>query len=233
MRSLNAYLLPRLWPSTMCASSCASTAARLASSGSTSTNPAADHDGIAHAEGFKRRGEQHASAYRTRQVDVVGDLQIVDHGLKNVVDVAFRRKQSRAGEALDDVIFRLLLPLPLSLQRRSILRRGAFILHAVHTNLREFVVLVAFLQVVAPDAGLRLEGHLVLHASAEVAFFAVNVGGNPVARNQVQAPAIHVEEERILRRRSVGAIQADNVVVLDLPPRRGPGIVPSRNSSWA
>ena len=39
MRSLKAYLLPKLCPSTMCASSCDSTMAKLASSGRTSISP--------------------------------------------------------------------------------------------------------------------------------------------------------------------------------------------------
>src|SRR6267154_2559240 len=96
MRSLKANLLPRLWPNTMCASSWESTAARLASSGSTSTGPG--------------------------QIDVVGNFQIVHDGLENAVNVALGREQARVGEALDDVVFRLLLPNPLSLQGRGILR---------------------------------------------------------------------------------------------------------------
>ncbi len=50
--------------------------------------PAADHDGIAHAEGLKRRGQQHARPDRARQVDVVGDFNVVDDSLQNLVDVA-------------------------------------------------------------------------------------------------------------------------------------------------
>src|SRR5271168_5167553 len=178
----------------------------------------ADYDGVTHAEGFERRREQHACAHRTGQVDVVSDFQIVNDGLKNVVDVAFGREQAGAGEALDDVVFRLLLPFALSLQRRSVLRGGGFIFHAVDANLREFVVLVALLEVVAPDAGLGLEGQLVLHTRAEVAFFAVNVGGNPVTGNQVQTPAIHVEEVGIPRRRSIGSVEPDDVEVLVFDP---------------
>src|SRR5438270_552992 len=39
-----------------------------------------------------------------------------------------------------------------------------------------------------------------------------------IARDQVQAPAIHVEEIRIARARLVGAIETHNVVVLILHP---------------
>ena len=135
-----------------------------------------------------------------------------------MIDVALRRQQSSAGKSLDHVVFRLLLPLPLSLQRRSILRRRAFIFHTIDADVRQLVGFVILLQVVSPYAGLRLECILVFHPSAEVAFFAVDVGGNPVSRNQIQAPAIHMEEERIPRRRSIRSVQAHNVVILILDP---------------
>ena len=123
-----------------------------------------------------------------------------------------------AGQAIDDIVFCLLLPDALSLQRGSVLRSGAFVSDAVHADLREFVVLAAFFQVIAPDAGLRLECVLVLHARAEVAFFAVNVGRHPVAGNQVQAPAIHVEEYSVARRGSVGSVEAHDVESLIFDP---------------
>ena len=178
----------------------------------------ADDDGVADTESFERRREQHAGAHRTRQVDVVGHLEVVDHSLKNVIHIALGRNQARAREAFDNVIFRLLLPDALGLQWRSILSGGAFVLDAVHANLREFVVLASLLQVVAPDAGLRFESDLVFHACAEVAFFAVNVSRHPVAGNQVEAPAIHVEEVGIARGRIISAVEPDNVIFLIFNP---------------
>src|SRR5947207_7236470 len=41
----------------------------------------ADDDRIAYAERFKRIGDQHARTNRTRQVDIVGDLNVVDDSL--------------------------------------------------------------------------------------------------------------------------------------------------------
>src|SRR5258708_23015876 len=87
----------------------------------------ADNDGVAHAKGFKWRGEQHASTYWTRQIDIIGDFQIVHDSLENVIDVAFGREQSSAGEALDNVVFGLLLPLPLSLLARLRLHGCSFL----------------------------------------------------------------------------------------------------------
>src|SRR5579871_541314 len=180
--------------------------------------PTADHDRVTDAESFEGRGQEHAGAYWPRKIDVVGDLQIVYNGLENMVDVALGRKQSSEGKPLNDVIFRLLLPYALRLQRRRVLRCSAVVLHAVDTNLREFVVLATLFKVIAPDAGLGFERDLALHAGAEIAFFAVDVSRNPVARDQVQPPAVHVEEVRIARSRSVGSVQAHDVEALILNP---------------
>ena len=52
--------------------------------------PAAHYDRITDAESFERRGRQHARAHWTRQFDVVSDFNIIDDGLQNLVNVAFR-----------------------------------------------------------------------------------------------------------------------------------------------
>ena len=88
------------------------------------------------------------------------------------------------------------------------------------------------LQVVAPDAGLRFECEFVFRAGAEVAFFAVDVGRHPVAGNQVEAPAIHVEEVGVARGRSVGAVQADDVEILIFDPDAAQEAAAGRSSSW-
>ena len=98
------------------------------------------------------------------------------------------------------------------------MHRGSFVFHAIDANLREFVVAAFFLEIVSPNARLGLERGLILHAGAEVAFFAVDVSRNPVARNQVQAPAIHVEEERVPRGGRVRAVKADDIVILVFNP---------------
>lgn len=77
--------------------------------------PAADHNGISHTECFQRGSEQNACPYRARQVDVIGDFEIVDDRLQNAIHVAFRSEQSSIGEPLHHVVFRLLLPGPFGL----------------------------------------------------------------------------------------------------------------------
>src|SRR4029077_1857581 len=122
-------------------------------------------------------------------------------------------------QPLNHVVSRLLLPLPLSLLGRSILRLRAFVLHGgVHPHLGQFAVLRAILLVITPDPGLGLEGHLVFRAFAEIAFLAVNVSRYPVARDQVQAPAIHVKEVSAAETRFISAIEAHNVVILVFYP---------------
>src|SRR6202040_3041472 len=53
---------------------------------------------------------------------------------------------------------------------------------------------------------------------AEISFLAVDVGRYPVARDQVQAPAIHVEEVSVAGARLIRTIQAHNVVILVFYP---------------
>src|SRR5207302_1531368 len=106
----------------------------------------ADDDGVAHAERFQRCGKQHTRANRAGQINVVGNFKVVDDSLKNVVDVALKSEQARRGQALDNVVFRLLLPYTLGLQRRSILRRGAAVLHGVDSDVGQLVVLATLLQ---------------------------------------------------------------------------------------
>ena len=74
-------------------------------------------DGVTHAEGLQRRSEQDAGTHGPRQIEVIGNFQVVDHGLQNLVNIPFRRQQSGALQAFDYIVFRLLLPLALSLQR--------------------------------------------------------------------------------------------------------------------
>ena len=52
---------------------------RLASSGSTSSKAAAQHDGVADGERLERAGEQHAAVNLGLDVEIVGDFEIVDH----------------------------------------------------------------------------------------------------------------------------------------------------------
>src|SRR5947209_9078352 len=66
MRSLKAYLLPRLCPNTICASSCDSTIARLASSGSTSISPRLTTI-VLPTLNVSSRSEEHTSELQSRQ----------------------------------------------------------------------------------------------------------------------------------------------------------------------
>ena len=178
----------------------------------------ADHNRVAHAERFQRRRKQNTRADRPRQLDIVGDLQVVDDRLKNFVEFAIGRQQSGALQALENVVFCLLLPFALRGQRRRILRGGRIVLHAIHPDVCQLVVRGTHLQVVSPQAGLRLECDLVLCAGSKVTFFAVDIGRYPISRYQVQPPAIHVEVVAVARRVSIGSVQADDVEVLIFYP---------------
>jgi hypothetical protein len=76
-------------------------------------------------------------------------------------------------------------------------------------------------EVVAPQARLRFEGakrgalgDAVLH----IAFFAVNVGGQPFVLAGVHAPAVEIEVVASARRTAVGAVEANDVIVLVFGP---------------
>ena len=89
---------------------------------------AAHHDGVADGERFQRRGQQDARAdFGVSMFEIVGDDQIVDDRLQNLVDFAFRRDQANLLQALDGVVFRLALPQTLALDRRRILGGVALI----------------------------------------------------------------------------------------------------------
>src|SRR5208337_4934023 len=81
-----------------------------------------------------------------------------------------------------------------------------------------FAVLGSLLQVITPEPGLGLECHLVLRTGAEIAFLAVDVSRYPIARDQVQAPAIHVEKVSVARTRLISTKQSHNVVILVFDP---------------
>ena len=115
---MKANLLPRLWPSTMCASSCESTAARLASSGSVSISPRLMMIVFPTLKVSSGNVTMYAGANRARQVNVVGDFNVVDHGLKDLVHLTCRREQPGLLQTLHYVVFSLLLPLALGFQRR-------------------------------------------------------------------------------------------------------------------
>src|SRR5579864_4362225 len=65
---------------------------------------------------------------------------------------------------------------------------------------------------------MGLERSLVLRSVAEITFLAVDVGRHPVARNQVKAPAVKVEEVSVARMRLIKTAQAHNVVILVFHP---------------
>ena len=128
MRSLKAYLLPRLWPSTMCASSCESTIARLASSGSTSINPRLMTMVLPTLK--VSSGEVSSTRVRTGRGR---SILLVTSRLLTTVCRILSTSPSGASkpallQALDYVVFRLLLPFALGLQRGSVLRGGALVL---------------------------------------------------------------------------------------------------------
>src|SRR4029077_19873045 len=57
---------------------------------------AAQHDGMAYRVRFQRCGGYHSATDVGFDVDVVGDLEVVDHRLEHLVDFSLRRDQSNS-----------------------------------------------------------------------------------------------------------------------------------------
>src|SRR5690349_17756591 len=113
----------------MWASSCARTAAKLASSGSTSTKPRLRTIVCPHTEGLERRREHYAYMYRWLQVEAVGDHQVVDDSLQHFIQLTFWSEQAGILQPLSHVVCRLLHPLALGFERRRILRHRTMVFH--------------------------------------------------------------------------------------------------------
>ncbi len=121
---------------------------------------AADDDGVADGERLQGRGQQDAAVDVSLQVDVVGDQQIVDDGSQNLVDFSRRSEQADFLQALDGVLFRLPFPHALGHDGSGVGGGFALVLHRlrrIDQNLGELLVLAQAFQVIAPEAGLRLE----------------------------------------------------------------------------
>ena len=81
----------------------------------------ADHDGVADSEGFQRRSQQNAAADVRNNLKIVGDDQVVDHGLQNLVDVAQGREQANFLKMVERVVLRRPLPHALRFDRTGFL----------------------------------------------------------------------------------------------------------------
>ena len=91
-------------------------------------------------------------------VEVVRDHHVVDDGLQNLVDFAFRSEQSDLLQPVDDVQFSLAFPLALRFDRRGILSLLALVLNGLRSidrDLGELGVAPQIFQVISPEPRLR------------------------------------------------------------------------------
>ena len=133
---------------------------------------AAEHDGVADGERFQSRSQQHAAADFGLDVQVVGDLEVVHDGLENLVHFALGREQTEALEPVDDVIFRLAVPIALRHHGIDVVGGRGLVLDRrlrLDQDLAEFLLLRGVAEVVSPQAGLRLEGEPLGQGKVQVA----------------------------------------------------------------
>ena len=181
--------------------------------------PAAEDDGVTDGEGLQRGGHHHAAAYFRVNINVVGDLQVVDHRLQDLVDFAARRHQADALQAIDNVIFRLAVPGTLGLNGGKVIGRLGIVLHrGLHQDLAQFLFLAGVTDVVAPQPGLRFEVQFLGQRVVQISFLAVHERRHPLARLHIGAPAVEVEVPAGVPAATVSAVKSNNVVVLIFDP---------------
>src|SRR5215813_3644891 len=73
-------------------------------------------------------------------------------------------------------------------------------------------------EVIAPDAGLRLEVQLFGHRIVQIVFLAIDERRQPQSRLHVRAPAVEVEIPARMSGATVSAIESHNVEVLIFDP---------------
>jgi hypothetical protein len=96
-------------------------AARVASSGTTSIKPAADHDGVLDGKQLQAAGEQNAAVQINLSGKIVGDLQIVDDGVEKFYQQRPAGEEAVTLQRIEHVIFRLMPPFALGFQRRAVM----------------------------------------------------------------------------------------------------------------
>ena len=175
---------------------------------------------MADRERLERCGEEHSHAGFGLNVQIVGDLKIVDDGVENLIDAARAGNQAGAFEAVENVVFRLALPGAETFDRRRIGNLRALVLNVSRLNRKVGELLGALLgRGVAPEAGERFEVRFVnLHEVRQLGFFAVDFVGQPEVRAGVDAPAIEVHIHVAGRRTTVGSVEAHDVAAAVFNP---------------
>ena len=81
---------------------------------------AAQHDRVADRERLERRGQQDPGVQRPLDVHLVGDDEVVEDGLEDLVRFALRREQADRLESFEDVRLGLLFPSALAEHGRQL-----------------------------------------------------------------------------------------------------------------
>src|ERR1700685_121875 len=115
---------------------------------------ATDDDRVAYRERLQRQGQQYATAYIRLNLQFVGDDEIVDHGLQDLVHITRRREQSNLLQMVYRVVFCHPFPHTLSFDRAIVFGNWAIIHRVVNFNLRKFFVVIQLFWIVAPETCL-------------------------------------------------------------------------------
>ena len=207
----------------MCASSMATTEAIASSLGRRVDEALADQDGVADRGGLDGVGKQNAGMHLVGEGQVVGNHQVDDDLVEDLVFVAAlveRRHQAGFDQAVDHVVFSLGDPHARGLQRAHVLRVVAVVDGVVHLDADVLAVAGGQLEGVAPEVSLGLQADR-LGAFDALRLFNVDGHRQPDAGLHVHPPAVEVEVVFggiLIGGTGVGAVEADDVAVLVLDP---------------
>src|SRR6185437_645501 len=183
---------------------------------------ATEHDSVADCKRLQRAGQEHATMDFRLDVEIVGYLNIIHDGFEDLINRCRRRQQSDALQAIQNVQFRLMLPFPFSLDWRAVLIRGRLILNGIGRldgELAEFFLAADVLEVIAPQARLRFEAHVIAEKILQVGFLAENERGQPKSGLKIRTPAVEMQIKAVESRdRCIDAVETDDCEVLIFGP---------------
>ena len=140
---------------------------------------------------------------RPLEVHLVGDDEVVEDGLEDLVRFTRRREQADRLESFEDVRLGLLFPSALAEHGRQL--RRPFVLSATFGSSIQFVVdelVVGVLSLVSPDSCLALEPGLLLRLvttwrriRCSDPFLPSSVPRYPHTGCDVHTPAVHMERQ--------------------------------------
>src|SRR5580704_8229871 len=168
----------------------------------------ADDDSVAVSHGFKRSSQQHAAVNGSRKLELVADDEIICNRLEHMIEIARVGQKTSLRQAIENILLRLVRPLPSGLQGTHILRVVAGIYGIFNENRFVLRSRVGQFQRISPEVSL----------TAKIEILDINGYGQPDVRLHVRPPTVEMEIQRSLTSATEGASKTDDEPILILNP---------------